>query len=90
MLRQFGERQAFNAIIQGSAADIVKIAMIKVAKHLPNFNSSMIIQIHDELVFETPDEFVEKSIPAIKEIMENAYQLSVPLLVESKYDTYLK
>lgn len=90
MLRQFGERQAFNAIIQGTAADIVKIAMIKVSKHLKDFQSSMIIQIHDELVFETPNEFVGKSIPVIKEIMEDAYRLSVPLIVESKFDDYLK
>jgi len=90
MLRQFGERQTFNAIIQGTAADIVKIAMIKVSKYLPDFDSSMIIQIHDELVFETPDEFVEKSIPTIKEIMESAYNLSVPLIVESKFGDYLK
>ena len=90
MLRQFGERQAFNAIIQGTAADIVKIAMIKVSKRLVDFQSSMIIQIHDELVFETPNEFVEKSIPVIKEIMEDAYRLSVPLIVESKFDDHLK
>ena len=90
MLRQFGERQAFNAIIQGTAADIVKIAMIKVSKYLADFNSSMIIQIHDELVFETPDKFVEKSVPVIKEIMENAFRLSVPLIVESKFDNHLK
>ena len=90
MLRQFGERQAFNAIIQGTAADIVKIAMIKVSKKLQNFRSAMILQIHDELVFEVPDEFIKKSIPEIKEIMENAYQLSIPLIVESKYDDHLK
>ncbi len=90
MLRQFGERQAFNAIIQGTAADIVKIAMIEISKNLQGFDSSMIIQIHDELVFETQDKFVEKSIPIIKKIMENAYPLSVPLVVESKYDSYLK
>lgn len=90
MLRQFGERQAFNAIIQGTAADIVKIAMLKVSKYLADFESSMILQIHDELVFETPDKFVEKSIPVVKEIMEKAYCLSVPLIVESKFDDHLK
>lgn len=90
MLRQFGERQAFNAVIQGTAADIVKIAMIKVSAKLQDFHSSMILQIHDELVFEVPNEFVEDIIPIIKGIMENAYELSVPLIVESKYDNYLK
>lgn len=90
MLRQFGERQAFNATIQGTAADIVKIAMIEVSKKLQNFRSAMILQIHDELVFEVPDEFVEKIIPTIKQIMENAYKLSVPLIVESKCDDYLR
>ncbi len=90
MLRQFGERQSFNAVIQGTAADIVKIAMIKVSKNLQDFHSSMILQIHDELVFEVPNEFVEKVIPKIKEIMENAYQLTIPLIVESKYDDCLR
>ncbi|MBO4405700.1 MAG: DNA polymerase I [Alphaproteobacteria bacterium] len=90
MLRQFGERQAFNAIIQGTAADIVKIAMIKVSKILQNFHSDMILQIHDELVFEVPNEFVENIIPSVKSIMENAYHLSVPLFVESKYGDYLR
>ena len=92
MLRQFGERQAFNAVIQGTAADIVKIAMIKVAEKLKNFHSAiaMILQIHDELVFEVPNKFVEEIIPTIKGVMENAYQLSIPLIVECKYDIYLK
>lgn len=90
MLRQFGERQAFNAVIQGTAADIVKIAMIKVSEILQNFRAAMILQIHDELVFEVPNELVVKIIPTIKEIMEHAYCLSIPLIVESEYDEYLK
>lgn len=90
ILRKFGERQAFNAVIQGTAADIVKIAMLKVSEKLRDFHAEMILQIHDELVFEVPDEFVEKIIPSVKEIMENAYVLSVPLVVESKYGDCLK
>lgn len=90
MLRQFGERQAFNAVIQGTAADIVKIAMIKVSEILQNFHAAMILQIHDELVFEVPDELVAEIIPTIKETMEHAYCLSIPLIVESKYDECLK
>ncbi len=90
MLRQFGERQAFNAIIQGTAADIVKIAMINVSKKLKEFHSDMILQIHDELVFEVPNEFVEKIIPSVKSEMESAYRLSVPLVVESKFDDHLR
>lgn len=90
ILRSSGERQAFNAVIQGTAADIVKIAMIKVFSKQEELHTSMIIQIHDELVFETPNEFVEASIPIITEIMENAYTLSIPLVVESKYGDYLK
>lgn len=90
VISSLGERQAFNAVIQGTAADIVKIAMIKAYERIQEFNSSMIIQIHDELVFETPDEFVEASIPVITKIMENAFTLSIPLVVESKYGDYLK
>ena len=89
MLRQFGERQAFNAVIQGTAADIVKTAMIRVSKELRDLHSEMILQIHDELVFEVPNEFVEEIIPSIKKLMENVYPLTVPLIVESKDDDHL-
>jgi DNA polymerase-1 len=89
-LQQFGERQAVNAVIQGSAADIVKIAMINASSKLETFCSKMLIQIHDELVFETKNEFVEESIPVIKDTMEQAVKLSVPLKVDVGFASYLK
>ena len=88
-LRSFSERQALNAVIQGSAADIVKIAMIKVYPETENLNSKMLLQVHDELVFETLDESVERALKILPKIMENAMQLSVPLLVHSKFGKYL-
>lgn len=90
ILRQFSRRQAFNAVLQGTAADIVKIAMIKIFDKLKNLHSSMLLQIHDELVFETEDAFVEQVISEISDIMQNAVQLSVPLIVNTKYGDYLE
>ncbi|MDR0677666.1 MAG: DNA polymerase I [Holosporaceae bacterium] len=80
-MRQFGERQAINAVIQGTASDIVKIAMINISPKLKDLHSKMLIQIHDELVFETEEDFVEKATTAIKNIMSQATNLSVPLKV---------
>ena len=89
VLRQFSERQAVNAVVQGTAADIVKIAMIKIYPHLEKLHSSMIIQIHDELVFETQNEFIDENISVIKNLIENAYELSVPLKVNVEYNDFL-
>lgn len=89
VLRQFSERQAVNAVIQGTGADIVKIAMIKVYPELEKLHSSMLIQIHDELVFETRNDFVDESIKSIKTIMEQAYEISIPLEVNVEYNDYL-
>jgi DNA polymerase-1 len=88
-LRQFSERQALNATIQGSVADIVKTAMINVFPHLPELHSKMLIQVHDELIFETKNEFVDQSVLVIKKIMENVVKLSVPLDVNVKFGNYL-
>ncbi|MDR1983197.1 MAG: DNA polymerase I [Holosporaceae bacterium] len=90
LLRQFSERQAVNAAIQGSAADVVKIAMIKIFPKLEDFHSKMLIQIHDELVLETKDELVSEFIPVIKDIMEHAVELSVPLEVNVVSDICLR
>lgn len=89
-LRQFSERQAVNAVIQGTAADIVKMAMIKVSEKLQNLHSKMLLQIHDELVFETENDFVDAALTEIKNIMERAVDLSVPLEVTCEYGNYLK
>ena len=81
VLRQFSERQAVNAAIQGSAADIVKIAMIEVSKHLENLHSSMLLQIHDELVLETENDYTHQTINTVSNILQNVVPLSVPLTV---------
>lgn len=85
-LRRAGERMAVNMPIQGLAADIMKIAMIRVAEALPAICSGakMILQVHDELVFETPTSDVEAVARSVREIMQTAYPLAVPLEAECK------
>jgi len=75
-------RAAANAPIQGSSADIIKIAMIELSKILKNYQSRLLLQVHDELVFEIPQSEWKELEPQIKSTMENAISLSVPLLVE--------
>jgi len=86
-IQKFGERTAMNAPIQGSAADIIKKAMVDVAKALEtnNLKTKMIVQVHDELVFDAPKEELEIVQKIIKETMENAVNLSVPLEVDAEY-----
>ncbi len=94
MTRAFGERVAMNAPIQGTAADIIKIAMVQVYRRLKreNLKSRLILQVHDELIVETYLKEVEQVKKLLKEEMENACRLSVPLVVDmntgkSWYDT---
>ena len=75
-------RAAANAPIQGSSADIIKIAMVKLHEILQNYQTRLLLQVHDELVFEVPPDEWEELQPKIKSAMENAVELSVPLLVE--------
>jgi DNA polymerase-1 len=84
MVRGGAERNAVNAPIQGSAADIIKIAMINIHKKLTseNWKSKMLLQVHDELVFDVHNEELEKIQPMIKYEMENAFKLNVPLDVD--------
>jgi DNA polymerase I len=84
MVRSGAERNAVNAPIQGSAADIIKIAMINIYKKLTseNWQSKMLLQVHDELVFDVHNSELEKIQPMIKYEMENAFKLAVPLDVE--------
>ncbi|GAB4283388.1 MAG: hypothetical protein Fur0025_13310 [Oscillatoriaceae cyanobacterium] len=75
-------RAAANAPIQGSSADIIKMAMVKLHSILPQYRARMLLQVHDELVFEVPPEELESLQMVIRETMENAVALSVPLLVD--------
>lgn len=86
-MRSFGERTAMNSPIQGSAADIIKLAMIKVNKKLKDMDvkSIMIAQVHDELVFDCPRDEVELIKETVKETMEGVLELQVPLISEANY-----
>ncbi|WP_147640732.1 DNA polymerase I [Mammaliicoccus lentus] len=90
-LRSFAERTAMNTPIQGSAADIIKLAMVQFAHKIKdtNFNAKLLLQVHDELIFEVPNDEIDEFSPFVEEIMDNALELSVPLSVESSYgDTW--
>ncbi len=84
MLKSAAERIAVNMPLQGTAADLIKIAMIKLHEKLPTISpkTKMIMQIHDELVFEVPDEDLEKVAEIVKKLMEEAYSFSVPIVVD--------
>ncbi|MDP5016438.1 MAG: DNA polymerase I [Dolichospermum sp.] len=75
-------RSAANAPIQGSSADIIKIAMVQLHEVLKNYQARLLLQVHDELVFEVPPQEWEELQPQIKSVMENAVSLSVPLVVD--------
>ena len=89
-VRKFGERIAMNAPIQGSAADIMKCAMISVDRKIKDMGlrSCILLQVHDELVLDVPKEEVDKVKELVKEEMENAVKLSVPLKVDVKFGEY--
>lgn len=86
-IRNFAERTAINTPIQGSAADILKIAMIDLAKRLKEeeMAATMLLQVHDELVFEVPATELERLDTLVKEVMEKAVTLHVPLLTDSNW-----
>ena len=83
-VRGYAERNAINAPIQGSAADIIKVAMAKIDSRMQaeGLRSKMILQVHDELIIEAPENKAEQVAQLLKETMENACDLSVPLTVE--------
>jgi len=85
-LRNFAERTAMNTPLQGTAADLIKLAMIEIDRRLisQNFRTRMILQVHDELLFEGPEEELPRLAPVVKDVMENIHPLRVPLLVELK------
>lgn len=84
-LRSFAERTAMNTPIQGSAADIIKVAMIHMDKRIKEegLQATMLLQVHDELIFEAPEEELPKLEKLVSEVMESAVELKVPLKVDS-------
>lgn len=84
LMRQASERAAINGPLQGSAADIIKIAMIKIAKWIEGNDQEikMILQVHDELIFEVPDSYGEENIEPIIKLMEQSTEINVPLKAE--------
>ena len=84
VVRGAAERNAVNAPIQGSAADIIKLAMINIHRRLrkEDWESKMLLQVHDELVFDVPKPEIERLTAMVKEEMENAFTLDVPLVVD--------
>ena len=83
--RNFGERAAINAPLQGSAADIIKRAMIRIPAALDSkqLSGRMLLQVHDELLFDVPEAEIEQTAAVVKEVMEDAAHLSVPLTVDT-------
>ena len=83
--RGFAERVAINAPLQGGAADIIKRAMIRLPTELTRrgLAARMLLQVHDELLFEVPQAEVEETRPLIKRVMESVAQLAVPLVVDA-------
>jgi DNA polymerase-1 len=85
-MRNFAERTALNTPVQGTAADLIKLAMIEIARRLAagKFHAKMILQVHDELLFEAPPDEVKKLSALVRECMEQAHPLNVPLKVDLK------
>ena len=82
--RNAGERMAINSVVQGSAADLIKQAMLNIHRKLKEENrpSRMLLQVHDELVFETPEPAIESDVEMIRREMTQAMKLAVPLKVD--------
>ena len=89
-IRSFNERSAINARLQGSAADIIRRAMMRIERELAKakLSAQMLLQVHDELIFEVPESEVAKTIPIVKRVMEDAphpaVSLHVPLQVDAR------
>ena len=82
--RGFAERTAVNTPLQGTAADLIKLAMVQIDAELERrrMQTAMLLQVHDELLFESPPEEIEDARAMVKSIMESVYPLDVPLLVD--------
>ena len=84
-IAEFGERAAVNTVIQGSAADLIKVAMIKIDELLKSYKSKMVLQIHDELIFKIYKDEKDELYPKLKELMEHALDLKCQLKVEGSF-----
>jgi DNA polymerase I len=86
-LKARAEREAINSPIQGTAADILKVAMIKLPDALKKagLKANILLQVHDELLIECPDEELHKTVKVTQEIMEGAYRLSIPLETDAAF-----
>ncbi len=80
-VREMAERMAVNTVVQGSAADLIKKAMLDIAPRLGKLHAKMLLQVHDELILEAPEKNADKVKETVRELMENAVPLSVPLKV---------
>jgi DNA polymerase-1 len=84
-IRNFAERTALNTPMQGAAADLIKLAMVELDRRLlAEFKSRMILQVHDELLFEAPEDEIPSLRKLVKEVMEGVYKLRVPIVAETK------
>jgi DNA polymerase-1 len=83
-MTSFAQRAAINTIVQGGSADIIKKAMVDVARSLQGTPVNMIMQVHDELIFEVPEKELEQYAASIKTLMQNAVKLRVPLVASAK------
>jgi len=85
-LRQREEREAINAPIQGTAADIIKLAMLKLPQELKSagLSAKLLLQVHDELILELPKEELTQTAALVKQVMENAYTLSIPVTTDAR------
>jgi DNA polymerase I len=87
-IRSFAERTAMNTPMQGAAADLIKLAMIELDRRfLARFKARMILQVHDELLFEAPQEEIASLAKVVKEVMEGAHKFRVPIVAETKVGT---
>ena len=88
-VRSYAERAAANTPLQGSAADLMKMAMVRLAKALPGVSARarLLLQVHDELVLEVPREELAAVAALVKEIMQSAWNLDIPLEVEARRET---
>ena len=80
--REYAERMSYNMPIQGTAADVIKLAMLQLAPAIRELDARLVLQVHDELVVEVPRERAEETAVVVREVMEGAMEMKVPLVAE--------